>query len=240
MASSLSYANEKEYVIGVEAVSYAPLFDFSVGDTSKPSYAKALLSSFFEHKGYKFKFLPLPIKRFDKWFIEENIDFKFPDNLRWRSTQSADLDITYSIPTIQLVAGTYVLKKNKDMAREQVKSLGTIFGFYPTLWYDKLSTGEVELREEDSPFSVVKHLVHGNIDATNIDYNVIMQNLERLGLQNDRVVLNQPIHHETYAYHLSSIKYPQIIKEFNQFLIENPELILNLKKQFNIKEPIEH
>lgn len=233
----ISSASSKEYVIGVEAVSYSPLFDFSSGDTSRPSYSKALLSRFFEHKGYKFKLLPLPIKRFDKWYVEEAIDFKFPDNVRWRKGISLKLDITYSEPAMHLVAGTYVLKKNEHLVRKDIKSLATIFGFYPTLWYDRLTAGTLSLQEEHSPYGVVKHLLHGNVDAINIDYNVIRKHLKLQGASENSVVLSELVHHEPYAYHLSSIKYPEIIKEFNDFLTDNPDVIKSLKKKFNIIEP---
>lgn len=226
----------KEFVIGVEAVSYYPLFDYAHQQVDKPSFSSAVLTKFFQSKGYKFRFLPLPIKRFNKWFIEENIDFKFPDNQRWRTAKNDQLAVHYSAPVITLTAGSYVLKRNKQLARNKVKSLATIFGFFPTLWYDRINQGKLTVVTENTPYAVVKHLLHGNVEVVNIDYNVILHNLKLHNMPEDSVVLNRQIHHENYAYHLSSINYPNIIDEFNQFLADNKLLIAQLKAEFNIQE----
>lgn len=239
MLLSSSYAfvsSAQEFIIGVEDVDYYPLFDFSESSVNGRGFSKELLATFFEHQGYQHKFLPLPIKRFDKWFIEEGIDFKFPDNARWRTGESKKLKIIYSRSVVGLTAGTYVLKKNKHLKREQVSSLVSIFGFYPTLWYDRIKAKKLKFVEEHTPFGVVKHLLHGNMDATNIDANVIAYNLRQQNLPLDTIVLNANIHNETYTYHLSSIKYPKVIKQFNEFLLTHESLVKSLKKKYNITD----
>ena len=229
-------ANENEFVIGVEDISYYPLYDFSEKAPYKASFTKELLSTFFNSKGYAFRFVPLPLKRFDKWYIEDEIDFKFPDNIRWRSEQSKSWSISYSEPVVFLTAGAFVLAKNQNAARENFSNLGTILGFFPTLWYDRISQGKLKLIEDSSPYGLVKHLLRGNVDVLNIDPNVINYNLGLLGKENTEVVLNNQTKSESYAYHFSSVNYPEIIKEFNLFLRENPEVIINLKKKYSIVE----
>jgi len=230
-----SAASEKEFIIGVEAVSYYPLYDFSAHDISKPSFTKELLSTFFELHHYPYQFVALPIKRFDKWYVEESIDFKFPDNFRWRNDKTNKLNITFSTSVVQLMAGSYVLKSKQHSSRNQIKKLGTILGFVPTLWFDKLENNQLEVIEETSPLSVIKHLVYGNVDATNIDPNVIRYNLKRLNKEG-QVVLNKNIKHEVFAYHLSSIKYPKVIKEFDSFLQTNQDFVKRLKIKYGIDE----
>jgi hypothetical protein len=232
---SVAAIQAQEYIIGVEDISYYPLYDFAQ-KPYKDSFSKELLSTFFRHQGYQFKFVPLPLKRFDKWYTEDAIDFKFPDNIRWRSEQSKRLNISYSQPVIHLVAGSFVLKKNRSSARESMKSLGTILGFFPTLWYDRIKSGKVELIELTSPYSIVKHLQHGNIDVTNIDKNVINHNLKLLGKTDDEIVLNKHIKNEAYAYHFSSINHPEIIREFDAFLSDNPKIITRIKTKYSIIE----
>lgn len=231
---SISTSQAQEYIIGVEDISYYPLYDFAQ-KPYKESFTKELLSTFFRHKGYQFKFVALPLKRFDKWYTEDAIDFKFPDNIRWRSEQSNNLNISYSQPVIHLVAGSYVLKNNNSKP-ESMTSLGTILGFFPTLWYDKIKSGTVELVEVTSPYSLIKHLLRGNVDVTNIDKNVINYNLKLLGKKSNDIVLNEDIKNEPYAYHFSSINHPGIIKEFDEFLNENPKVIARIKTKYSIIE----
>ncbi|WP_440875721.1 hypothetical protein [Thalassotalea sp. PLHSN55] len=232
---SAKQVDDKTYVIGVEAIDYYPLYDFDYQNTVKPSFTRDLLSGFFESKDYSYRFLPLPIKRFNRWYVEQNIDFKFPDNIRWRDSEKIKLDITYSEPVLYLMAGAYVLKKNAKINREQVKKLGTMTGFYPTLWVNEINSGHTKLVESVATRSIVKHLLYGNVDATNIDQNVIAHNQRKLN-SNSEIVLNQNIHHEKYAYFFSSIQYPEIIKEFNQYLRDNKQKVDALKQKYHLVE----
>ena len=233
--ASINITYAQEFIIGVEEVSYYPLYDFSATDTNRPSYSKDLLTAFFEQHKYSYRFVALPIKRFNLWYVEQGIDFKFPDNVRWRDEDQNQLNITFSQSAIKLMAGSYVLKSNANYKRDDIKKLGTIFGFVPTLWFDKVESKELELIEENSPFGIVKHILHGNIDATNIDSNVIRHNLKLVD-NPKAIVLNKNIKHEIYSYHLSSIKHPKIIKQFDAFLQNNPKLIQQLKQKHGISE----
>ena len=231
----INFSSAQEFIIGVEEVSYYPLYDFSATDPNKPSFSKELLTAFFEQHNYSYRFVALPIKRFNKWYVEQGIDFKFPDNVRWRTEKQNKLGITFSQSVIKLMAGSYVLKSNANFTRSDVKKLATIFGFMPTLWLDKVASKELTLIEENTPFSIVKHVIHGNVDATNIDANVIRHNLKLLGKPNE-IILDTHIKHEVYSYHLSSIKHPQIIIQFNEFLQHNTQLLKQLKKKYGIIE----
>jgi quinol monooxygenase YgiN len=229
-------ATAKVFVIGVEAVNYYPFYNFSNESNNKPSFTRELLETFFKAQGHQIRFLALPVKRFDKWYIENSIDFKFPDNVRWRES-SQYLNLSYSVPVVNLTAGTYVVKAKANIARDNVERLATIFGFFPTLWYDKISDKSITLVEESSPLSVVKHVLYGNVEATNIDKNVINYNLLILNKEPDEIVLNENIKNEHYAYHFSSIRYPQIIKQFNEYLVRNHQLLADLKQKYGIIEP---
>jgi len=225
----------QEFIVGVEEVSYYPLYDFSATDTTRPSFSKDLLTIFFEQHNYSYRFMALPIKRFNLWYVEKGIDFKFPDNVRWRDDKQNKLNITFSQSVVKLMAGSYVLKSNANFKRDDIKKLGTIFGFVPTLWFDRLESKKLELIEENSPLGIVKHILHGNVDATNIDSNVIRHNL-KLVENPQSIVLNKNIKHEIYGYHLSSIKHPKIIKQFDDFLQNNPKLLQQLKQKYDISE----
>jgi len=233
--ANINHAYAKEFTIGVEDISYYPLYDFSATNTNRPSYSKDLLTAFFEEHNYSYRFVALPIKRFNKWYTEKELDFKFPDNQKWRDDKQNKLNIIFSQSAIKLMAGSYVLASNAIYKRDDVKRLATIFGFSPTLWFDKIVTKEVELIEENSPLSIVKHVLYGNADATNIDSNVIRHNLKFLK-NPQTIILNTNIKHQVFSYHLSSIKHPEIIKQFDEFLQNNSKLLLELKKKYDIIE----
>jgi len=197
-----------------------------------------LLCTFFDLHGYQFKFVALPLKRFDKWYAQEAIDFKFPDNARWRTEQSKKLNIQYSQAVLNLTAGTYVLKKNKNNEKKNIKRLGTIFGFHPTLWLKSIENNSIELVGSSSPYSLLKHLLHGNVDALYIDKNVIDYNLKRLNKKSYTVVLNKKINHEPFSFHFSTISHPEIIQQFNDFLQNHYPSISAMKKKYGIVETL--
>ena len=228
-------AKQKRFVIGVEEVSYYPLYDFSAADTDRPSFSKELLVRFFEHYNYQYDFLVLPIKRFNEWYVEQEVDFKFPDSARWHASDKTKLNITFSKPVIELMSGSYMLKSQAKTQRQQVKTLSTILGFYPSLWFKEIANGSIRIVEQPSPMSVVKHVLYGEDVATNINGNVIRHNLARLN-KSGALVLNRTIDHELYAYHMSSINYPEIIAQFNDFLTLKPKLISELKAKYNIQD----
>lgn len=239
ITSSFSFAQKKEFIIGVEDIDYYPLYDFSINNFERENFTRELLSTFFLSHGYKFKFVALPIKRFDKWYEEDGIDFKYPDSPRWRKRITKKLDLTFSQPVLQLTAGSYVLKKNQNISRQSVKRLGIMFGFFPTLWYDKLQNGTLEKFEAHSSLSLVKHLLRGNVDVIDTDNNVIKYNLKKLHKNEDEIVLNQHIQHVRYAHHFSTIKHVKIMQEFDDFMINQSQLVANIKQKYNIVEASE-
>ena len=228
-------AKQKRFVIGVEEVSYYPLYDFSAKDYDRPSFSKELLVRFFEHHNYQYDFLVLPIKRFNEWYSGKEVDFKFPDSARWYASDKKQLDITFSKPVIELMSGTYMLKSQDNTQRKQVKTLATILGFYSSLWVNDVTKGKVEIIEESSPMNVVKQVLYGDRVATNINGNVIRHHLARLN-KAGALVLNRAIRHELYAYHLSSINHPEIIAQFNDFLTLKPTLVSELKAKYKIQD----
>lgn len=227
-----------KYKVGVEDLSYYPLYDFNAIDNTRPSFAHDLLTAFFNKYDIQFEFVALPIKRFDKWYVERGIDFKFPDNVRWRSDKENKLGITFSRPVLDLVAGTYVKSTNAKFDADNITKLVTMQGFYPTLWIDKIAEGNTKLIEESSPLAVVKHLLEENAQGTNIDMNVIKHQLKKLGKEN-QIVLAEGIYHQNFSYHFSSINYPEIIAQFNEFLNENQDFLRQLKQKYHIMEPSE-
>lgn len=224
-------SHAKRYVIGVQDVSYFPLYDFP-----NASFSKELLDAFAASKGYTFDYLPLPIKRINHWFSENDIDFKFPDNSRWLIGSNFHDTVKYSEPIIELIACTIVHRNNKDASKKDIHKLGTLLGFHPTLWLDQIANGQTALIESTSTLNIVRQTVLGAVDGTNIEPNVVFHQL-RILKQDSQLVISKNIHHETYFFHLSTRKHHDVLKEFNQFLKANTEFIETLKKKYKIIDP---
>jgi ABC-type amino acid transport substrate-binding protein len=231
----ISFTNlqAKEFIIGVEDVSYYPLFEFK---SNRNTHTKELLNTFAASKGYKFTYVPLPIKRFQTWLIEDKIDFKYPDNSRWYADVKMTDKFTFSKSTIKLVAGTSVLKSSLKKNKPEFNSIGTLLGFYPTHWIEQIKSGEVKLYEDVSTKILVQQLIAGNIDGIDIEPSVIRYYLEELGKPSDTSIIDRRYSYDVYDFHLSTIKHTEIIKEFNKFLSNNKALLEQLNKKYKITD----
>jgi len=219
------------FVIGVEDVSYYPYFDFTSDNTS---FAKALFDQFAKDTGHQISYLPLPIKQFPKWLYAESIDFKFPDNARWQETSNIHhLKIHFSDEIVAMTAGTLVMAKNKHKDEAFFKTIGTITGCHPTLWLQQIEQGKVSIYEDSSSKILVKHLVNGLIDGLDIDLAVANDGLQKLHIQ-EKLVINNKLTKQFYSYQMSTVKYPEVIKQFNQWLVKRRKYIDSLKAKFGI------
>jgi hypothetical protein len=231
----MSQAQAQKLVVGVEDVSYFPYFDYT---SSKTSFSKSVLDKFAADTGHTVNYVPLPIKQFSKWLYESNVDFKFPDNQRWQDESQSDSRATYfSDSILYMRAGTVVLAKNKDKPAVFFKNLGMITGFFPTLWLEAIANKQVNILDDTSPKVLVTHLVNGIVDGIDIDIAVANHYLKELNI-NEQLVYSSQLSQEVFSHQLSTLKYPDTINQFNQWLANNQKYINTLKQQFLIPDVI--
>ena len=219
----------KDFIVGVEDVSYYPLFDFGRGGES---YAKELIDEFGRQYNYNFIYLPLPIKRFSRWLIEEQIDFKYPDNEMWNVSKSEQMPFIYSDSTIRLVAGT-ITPVGKKIKEGELKVLGTLLGFYPTQWINEIRSKEVKLYESSSTLVLLQNVLRGQVDAIDIEPTVVLHHLKILGKPN-ALELNTNFSYVVYDYYLSTIKHKGVILQLNQFLKDNKTFLSYLRTKYDV------
>jgi polar amino acid transport system substrate-binding protein len=221
----------KNIVIGVEDISYFPYFDYT---TSETTLSKAILDRFAADNGYTITYVALPIKQFSKWLYENDIDFKYPDNQRWHATENKVHSAEYfSKPIFYLRAGTVVLQENQDKPKSFFKNLGMISGFDPTLWKDEIAKKEVNILADTSPKVLIKHLTNGLVDGVDIDIAVANFYLNNLGLAK-QLAYSRVLTQDVFSHQLSTIKYPEIIKQFNLWLAQNSDFIEATQLKFHV------
>ncbi|WP_293746635.1 hypothetical protein [uncultured Paraglaciecola sp.] len=224
-------AHAGSYVIGVEDIKYYPYFDFT---SDKATLAKSLLDQFAKDSGHTISYLPLPIRQFPKWLYKENIDFKFPDNAKWQKQSNVQqLTIHFSEPAVAMTAGTIVLAKNQHKEEDFFKTIGSITGFTPIHWGKQIEQGKVSIYEDSSPKILVKYLANGLIDGLDVDLAVAKDGLQKLNLQ-QKLVISEHLPKQDFSYRLSTVKHPEIIKQFNQWLVTRQKYIETLKVEFGI------
>jgi polar amino acid transport system substrate-binding protein len=224
-------AQNDTLLIGVEDVAYFPLYDFT---EDRNNHAKALLDEFAKHVGIKFSYIPLPIKRFGDWLEAGKIDFRYPDSPLWKNEGDSSIPLIYSQPAINLVSGTIILRKNQHWQEDNIKRLGTLLGFHPTFWQPEIKAGDVTLVQHPSTTVLVQQLLHGYVDALDLEPSVVHAQLRHLKKSPQEAILAQNMRYQVYSYRLSTTKHPQVINQFDKFLENNPKLLKQLRAQFKI------
>ena len=220
------------YRIGVEDLDYYPHYAFGYRDDS---FAKALFEDFFHSEQLEVQFIPLPLKRFNQWLLEQDIDFKYPDNPVWRQNESNPLPVIYSEQVIELLAGTIVPIDKVGMKRNNIHRVGTILGFHPTLWMDRIAKQQTQVLTDPNVVSVIKMPLNGLVDAIDMDYSVVHFHLQAMN-HTKALVVDKSLPHHKIGYYFSTLKYPELIARFNQYQKDNQVFIQQLKIKYDIIE----
>jgi len=205
----------KEYVIGVEELDYYPLYFYENGVYK--GYARYILDRFEQHSGHTFVYKPYPVKRLILEFLDGNIDFKFPSASYWDASKKENINIKYSDKVMGYTNGVTVL--SSQLGQSKIGKLGTLRGFSVKSEYvDDIKAGKIQLVELNSLKQLFNMLKLGRVDG--IYFNTAVANYYQSAvIGQPELAAFDPSHpHINGSYHLSTIKHPEIIEEFNQFV----------------------
>jgi len=236
LVSGLPFSSlaSESFVVGVEAVNYEPYFN-NKANGEYYGAARDLLDLFAETQGYTFEYKVLPVKRLFSDFIRsQTLDFKFPDNPKWRPELKTSISITYSDLVFIDKSAIMVLPTHKAMQPSELKKLGTILGFTPWPFMEKINQGQIRLAENRSFTGLIKQTLTGRVDGAFINTVVARYALKHTFNQPKALVIADNLPLAIGEFYLSSIQHPQIIAEFNQFLSEQAAAVDAIKTDFEI------
>jgi len=231
---ALFAADQKKFVVGVENIPYYPHYDFSDEKSFKSSFGKDILDAFAKEKGYEFIYEPNPIKRLYMKLAKGAIDFKYPDNRHWGKDYKSDINVHYSKEVVGYIDGTMVLAM--DVGNKKINTLGTVMGFTPWNYISDVEKGKVALLENANFVALIKQAFINRVDGIYANVDVINNHLVNTLKMPGSLVFDPLLPYTKDFYHLSTIKHPKIIKEFDEFLDKHQELIKQLKAKHGIKE----
>jgi ABC-type amino acid transport substrate-binding protein len=229
-------AQEKAYVIGVENIDYLPHY---TGENNQyTGFSRVLLDAFAQKMGYHFTYTPLPLNRLFREFLGGKTDFKYLDNPDWSADLKKDQTVYYSTPVVSAITGIMVVPENKAQPLEQFETLGTMMGFTPTAYMKLIKEGKVKKTElAATDFTTLLNMgMLKRVDGVYIAIDVGAYHLREILKKPDALVFNPNLPYDVQKYSLSSLKYPEIINEFNEFLIKEKAFLDQLKKQHRIVE----
>lgn len=223
-------------VIGVEALYYLPVATYENGIYR--GFARDLFDAFAQDKGYEVEYRALPVPRLYASLFEGQLDFKFPDNAYWKKEQRAGKKIFYSDPVAAFIDGTNVLPGRKINNAAEIHRLGTMGGFTPWSWMDAIKAGKITLSENTRLEALVKQALAGRVDGVYASVAVINYQLDHVLKQPGALVFNPALPYSRDNYHLSTLKHPEILIEFNDWMRKNRDRVAALKSKYGVEKGV--
>ena len=226
-----NYAQSQTYSVGVENLNYAPYFYIDSSGNYK-GFSNDIFELFMQNTGIKFKFLPMPIFRLYKEFIDGNIDFKFPDSINWQSEMKKNKNIIYSDDVITYIDGIVMKNENKNKNISEIKTIGTIRGFEVKEYKDK--NKNIKFLESNNISELIDSLYKDKIDAVFFNIAVALYIVNNNVQYKNKFMFRKDLPYVLDHYKMSTIKNKKLIEDFNNFLKNNNKEIKDLKKKNGI------
>ena len=225
---------QREFIVGTEDINFYPHYDFTSVDST--GFANEVLQLFAGKHGYRFSFQPLPVKRLYHE-LDGLVDFIYPDNPNWVKYQGVQASRNFSDPLIYNLGTTLVLPANKDISLSRFRTLAVIHGFTPTAWLNLRSEYRFKLYEVPNAVSALNLVLRGQLDGADVEYNVAQQIL-REQQQDGALVVASQLPMTRVSFHLSTIRHPQVLLQFNRFLLSHEQQIDALKQKYQLSDSL--
>ena len=220
------------FTIGVENIDLSPVYSIDPKTKDYKGLSRELLDMFAQKKGYKFVYKTYLVKELFTECLSGNLDFKYPDNPSWEWLPKSGLNIYYSDPVITIKNSIMILSQNRGKKKGWFKRLGIIQGFTPSTYTEDIKIGTIDIIRSPSISDLIKLALLGKVDGVLMSEKVTNYHLKKLNAVGGLIADQSLLHHKVGYYFLSSIRYPKIIKEFNQFLKNEKGSIQKLKEKY--------
>lgn len=229
-------AEQRELVVGVEELDYFPCYALRKGEYV--GAARDILDAFAQARGYVLSYRPLPIKRLYAELLSGGIDVKFPDNPHWAPDAKQGHNLVYSQPVIAYVDGVLVRPENLGKGIEAVRTLGTVSGFTPFAWLDRMRAGKLVVKENPRTDLLLRQVVLGRMDGAYASVAVVNYTLEGELNMPGALVFDPQLPHSRDAYRLSSLNRPAVVAEFDAWMAANPGLVEAIKQRYGAEKGV--
>lgn len=228
----------ESYSIGVQDFpDYRPYSEFS--ENRYGGFNRELLDMFAAYGGYRFDYQALPIKRLNRDFLAGKLDFNYPDNAYWASRDKQNLVISYSDPVVRFVDGVMVRPENLGKGLEVLSSLNIMLGFTPEPFLPLIDSGQIKVSTSSDYHRLINQVVLGVYAGLYSNVVVSREQIRTRFGEDDTLVFDPGLPHVVSTRHLSSIHHPQVIEQFNRFLLEKKADIQRLKEAYRVEDLVQ-
>ncbi len=231
-APLMGVAAQSHYVVGVESIDYRP---FQSGHRGVfEGFGRDLLDAFAAAEGLELHYLPLPPPRLLVSLLRGRVDFKYPDDPSWQPQSRQGKAIHYSRPIVGYLDGTLVLPAHLGRPVTRIRTLGTVVGFTPLAWLDRLGNGQVMLKENADFAALFRQVLDRRLDAAYANVLVARDQSWRLLKRSNVLVFDPALPHARGDYRLSSLRHPGVLARFDRWLLDHPGQLRALEERYGL------
>ena len=224
------------YVVGTEDIAFFPHYGRrSNTSVELDGFAHGFFLALSEQTGLQLSFNPLPVRRlFHSLLVENDIDFKYPDNPNWQQELKSLYKVYYSKAISQYIDGTFVHHQNMLYKRSDIRKIGTIRGFTPEPYTGDIAQGDMELIELSQIEHMLNALIQKHVDAVYVNTDVAKYKLDSFALSQQVIAFNPHLPYTVGNYYLSTVKHPSVLKRIDAFIETNPDIIKELINRYQL------
>lgn len=234
-AALASSAWAGDFVVGVESNDYLPLYK---GDANSYSgFAREVLDAFATRYGHTFRYRTMPVARlYHEFLVQQSLDFKFPDNPMWNPSLREHIPVSYSNGLVMVTDGLLVPPAKKGSGLVNIHRIATVRGFSPHPYADQIREKKITLFEVNTPDAAMNMAAAGRVDAAFLGTIAARYIMNEVIKQPGVLVFDDSLPYSRGEFSLATLAHPKVIKQMNDFLGKEKELVVKLKAKYKITE----
>lgn len=225
---------QTSYSVGVGNYDYYPYY--GIEQQEFVGHARDVLDLFARKHNIQFEYLPYPFKRLLHLRKHGKLDFIYPDNPHWSSELPTSKKIYFSQPIVSYTDGLMVLPKNRHIPLKNIQRISTIRGFTLLGYLNKISSGEINVIENNNLHALITQTLLSRAQGTYVDVSVVNHYLNTEMARPKSLVFARHLPKSSGYYYLSSLTQSHLISKFNLFLVNEAVALEKLRQKYRIGE----
>lgn len=227
---------ENYFTVAVGDYDYLPHTGFKNGKFM--GFGEAVLSAFAKSRGYTFEYKSFPIPRMLKVFLDDQtVDFIYPNNEYWGSGRQQKKNVLFSTPVTTYVDGIIVREEDKNLTLNKLTNIGMMKDFSPVQYEELIKAKKLKVYEHSDVKGLLQMVLNRRLQGVYMNPLVAAYYAKSALKTDENLVLDEKLPYISSSYHLSTIKHPRILEEFDEFLKREKTMINRLRAQYGVQDP---
>lgn len=222
------------YVVGVEEQSFQPHY-WQDEKGEYRGFAREVLDLFAREAGIELRYQAMPISQLTRHLLNGSVDLKYPDSPHWGLDVKQGSGIAYSQALVDYVDGVLVEPSRLGQGVEHMQRLALVDGWTPGGYQVRIAAGQTQLIRSEDLRQMLRLAMRDEADGAYYNVVVATYYLDNIRARPGALVFDPALPHSRGSFHLSSVRQPQLLQRFDQFLSAHAGAIAALKERYGVE-----